>query len=365
MTFLCLVTLVVAVAGNEWFTSRHQHCIERCTAREKKGKEVYACYTVDGLNKEFRPSNQTASSRPGINDPIPSLDDDDFPWDYCTPAKSVSLEQDDPANSETIAKPVNNTQSQGGFNPGNRNDGGQGGQGGQGFNPGALATGTSIPGILCNSPCKMTNDKSYKCTYDGSNQEFYCSPDYPLERKQITSHNKLWCTGPCEPSPNNSGDMCRTLMGKDLCSRTPKFSSKGTACLSECAVWPEAQTNHLTCRISNNNSTFEACGNWDFDSTKTAALEYTHEGKVCASPCTDHDDEMLCSYVEWKADGNQDNKKSILYMMEGECGPEGDMNWTMIGIILGCVVGAIILIALVGAVVSKRSGYNRAATNAS
>jgi len=52
-------------------------------------------------------------------------------------------------------------------------------------------------------------------------------------------------------------------------------------------------------------------------------------------------------------------------MMEGECGPEGDMNWTMIGIILGCVVGAIILIALVGAVVSKRSGYNRAATNAS
>ena len=52
-------------------------------------------------------------------------------------------------------------------------------------------------------------------------------------------------------------------------------------------------------------------------------------------------------------------------MMEGECGPEGDMNWTMIAIILGCVVGAIILIALVGAVVSKRSGYYRAATNAS
>ena len=25
--------------------------IIRCTAREKKGKEVYACYTVDGLNK--------------------------------------------------------------------------------------------------------------------------------------------------------------------------------------------------------------------------------------------------------------------------------------------------------------------------
>ena len=49
-------------------------------------------------------------------------------------------------------------------------------------------------------------------------------------------------------------------------------------------------------------------------------------------------------------------------MMEGKCGPEGTMNWTMIGIILACVVGAIIAIAVVGAVVSKRSGYNRAAT---
>ena len=44
--------------------------------------------------QEFRPGNQSSStSRPGINAPIPALDDDAFPWDYCIPAKSVSLEQ--------------------------------------------------------------------------------------------------------------------------------------------------------------------------------------------------------------------------------------------------------------------------------
>ena len=50
-------------------------------------------------------------------------------------------------------------------------------------------------------------------------------------------------------------------------------------------------------------------------------------------------------------------------MMEGQCGGDGDMNWTLIGIILGSVVGAIILIALVGILISKKTGYNRAATS--
>ena len=46
-------------------------------------------------------------------------------------------------------------------------------------------------------------------------------------------------------------------------------------------------------------------------------------------------------------------------MMEGDCGPEAGMNWTLIGIILGSVVGAVLIIAVIGIVVSRRSGYNR------
>ena len=55
----------------------------------------------------------------------------------------------------------------------------------------------------------------------------------------------------------------------------------------------------------------------------------------------------------------KDAHKSTLYMMEGDCGPDAGMNWTLIGIILGSVVGAVVIIAVVGILISRRSSYNR------
>lgn len=348
------LVLVSVVQGNEWSTSRDQHCIERCEVKEKLGKEAYACYTVDGVNKEFRSSNGSfgISGRPSVNGPIPALDDDEFPWDFCTPAKSISLEQNDDPNSEPLPRPINNTNQQG-FNPGNK------GEGGSGFNAGSSEVSTSLPGVPCIGPC-MIQQSAYKCSYEGVMADFYCSPDIPLVRQQVTSHNKLWCIDRCEKI-NNGEYMCRTLVGKDSCSPNPKFSTKGTQCLTACSVWPESGHNYLACRIS--ESIFEQCGDWDIVQEKAKALEYTNDHKVCAGPCSDHDGEWLCSYAQWKTEGSKEDGKALLYMMEGECGEKTAMNWTLIGIILGCVVGAIILIAVAGIVVSKRSGYNRAATN--
>ena len=54
----------------------------------------------------------------------------------------------------------------------------------------------------------MRQQNAYKCAYEGAREDFYCSPDIPLERQQITSHNKLWCIDRCER--NTAGEyMCR------------------------------------------------------------------------------------------------------------------------------------------------------------
>jgi len=47
------VVLMVGVAqGAEWFTSRGNHCIKRCAASERDGRQTYTCPTVDGVQKE-------------------------------------------------------------------------------------------------------------------------------------------------------------------------------------------------------------------------------------------------------------------------------------------------------------------------
>jgi len=351
-----LLLLVVACAGvlvvvqaNEWATSRDQYCIERCVIKEKLGREAYVCYTVDGHNKEFRSGNRSESSRPSTDGPIPSLDNDDYPWDYCTPAKSVILEQNDDEDSEVIDGNHQHDDS----NEENK---------GSGFNPGTDASvPTSLPGVQCSGPCQKQRDRSYKCTHEGSNELFYCSPDLPLERQQITSHNKVWCLDRCRET-NTGEHVCRTLLGEDHCSPSAGFSTRQTKCISPCAVWPETNHSYLACKIT--EDVFEQCGSWDIDQRKAKALEYTQDHQVCAGPCTNVEGEMICSYAHWKLQGTDDDPKAVLYMMEGNCGPDEGMNWTTIGIIIGAVVGAIILIAVVGIVVSRKGGYNRASTNA-
>jgi len=356
-----VLLLVSLVAGNEWSTSRNQHCIERCTLREKIGRKAYVCHTVDGVNKEFRPSNGTnsVSGRPSFDGPIPSFDDDDEPWDFCTPAAAVGLETD--KTGET-PEPEEIEQGQGGFNPGNNDqvnfpdrNGGNGG----GFNAGASATQTSLENIACSGPCKKNNNGAYMCNYGGADDQFYCSPDLPLKRDQITSHNKVYCIDRCENT--NTGDhMCRTMFGKDHCSPSRGFSTKQTKCQSPCTIHPDAGHNYLSCRIDEN--TYEQCGDWEIQANNIKALEYTQDGEICAGPCKNNGGEMVCSFAEWREQESEADPKSILYMMEGDCGPEAGMNWTLIGIILGSVVGAVLIIAVIGIVVSRRSGYNRAAT---
>lgn len=77
----------------------------------------------------------------------------------------------------------------------------QGGSGGSGYN-----TGNRSP-----PPCQESSaDPAGSRTTSSTSvflrvlDNFYCSPDIPLERHQITSHNKLWCQGRCEPS--SAGD---------------------------------------------------------------------------------------------------------------------------------------------------------------
>jgi len=350
-----LTALVSCALANEWATSRDQFCIERCVLKEKKGREVYVCQTVDGVNKEFRSGNRSASSRPSMNAPIPALDNDDFPWDYCTPSHTIGLSQEDDAESEPLPRPVNKTQGGSGYNDGSDNESNFGGGG---YNSGNKVS-TSFPGVKCSGPCRKASDLAYKCVPEGSGDNFYCSPDIPLERQQITSHNKLWCMDRCEAT--NAGDhKCRTLFGYDQCSPVRGYSTKKVKCTGKCQMWPETEHNFLACKID--EFTYEPCGDWDA-SDKTEALEFTQEHKVCAGPCMDHDGEMLCTYAEWKLEGTDEDPVSILYMNEGNCGPDTGMNWTLIGIILGAVVGAVIIIGIIGVVISRKSGYRQAATN--
>merc|ERR1712212_1158244 len=111
-----LLSLVTVTQANEWETSRGQHCIERCELKKKwEGEDAYACYTVDGKNKEFRSGNRFAGSKPPIyNTPVPALDDDDFPWDYCIPAVVTKDDYKEDIHDDINLHP-DQTENQGGF----------------------------------------------------------------------------------------------------------------------------------------------------------------------------------------------------------------------------------------------------------
>ena len=49
-------------------------------------------------------------------------------------------------------------------------------------------------------------------------------------------------------------------------------------------------------------------------------------------------------------------------MKLGECGPDNKSSWTTVGIVIGCIVGALLLIGIVAFIVSRKK-YSQAATN--
>jgi len=380
-----VVTFAILAQANEWETSRGQHCIERCQLKKQwKDEDVYACYTVDGHNTEFLPSNQHESSRPNSDGPIPSLDDDDYPWDYCIPAKITALPDEDDHDKDEEEDDHNlrpdDNEDQGGFHDGDDQGGfhdgdDQGGfhdgdnQGGfhdgdnrseghdsgdSGFNPGKIEE-SSHPSHECQSSCQKNENNAFKCDIGDGHGDFYCSPDNELKREQLSSHNRLWCIDNCDDGE------CRTLFGLDKCSVNKVTSSSGAKCETECKVWPEFD-DKLTCKTGSDR--YEDCGRWETESYVTHDLEFTQDGQVCAGPCEDHDGEKMCSYVEWDKVGNEESPKSRLFLKLGACGEETSSSWYVIAIVLGAIVAAVILIAIIGLIVAKlnRRKYDQTST---
>jgi len=81
---------------------------------------------------------------------------------------------------------------------------------------------------------------------------------------------------------------------------------------------------------------------------------------VCAGPCQEVDNDLVCSYVDWV--WNKGEHVSELELSLGECGPHSKSTWTTVGIVIGCIVAALLLIGLVAFIVSRRK-YSQAATN--
>ena len=59
---------------------------------------------------------------------------------------------------------------------------------------------------------------------------------------------------------------------------------------------------------------------------------------------------------------SKDENVGELELSLGECGPHSKSTWTTVGIVIGCIVAALLLIGLVAFIVSRRK-YSQAATN--
>ena len=77
--------------------------------------------------------------------------------------------------------------------------------GDSGFNPGKIEE-SSHPDHECQSSCRKNKNNAFKCNI-GIHGDFYCSPDNKLNRKQLSSNNRLWCIDDCD-----SKGHCRLVM---------------------------------------------------------------------------------------------------------------------------------------------------------
>jgi len=343
---LVVVVLIVgSVQGAEWMTSGSNHCIERCRPGTRKELDgVLWCPVVDGVSTEHRAA--TESGRPSAHE------EEKYKWDYCTPATVESLEGGDgftePVEAVVLPERVNRTRRQTG--------------GGSGyFNPGTAGNiASSLDGINCAGPCTENFGGKYNCDVPGNNpNNFFCSPNAPLKREQLTSHNKLWCISDCLRGSGDEYYECKTLFGYDRCSPQGDRSASGKTCFSPCQPSYESDHHHYQCYTDEMKEQLEDCGYWYVAGVKKDALEYTNDDQVCAGPCLEQDSDLVCSYVDWE--WNEDEKISNLEMSLGSCGPDQKMGWTTIGIIIGCVVAAVLIIALIVFFVSRRK-YSQAAT---
>ena len=79
------------------------------------------------------------------------------------------------------------------------------------YNPGSdVLVQSSLPGVYCGGPCRQHSGNKTQCPLvEGGKDMLYCSKALSLERKQISSHNRLWCTGPCIKNQGDDYYKCR------------------------------------------------------------------------------------------------------------------------------------------------------------
>jgi len=345
-TVLVLVGMLGVALGSEWLTSGGNHCTEKCKIGKRKDvEEVFWCPVVDGLSLEHKP---VASSRPSVQE-SKIEEEDKIKWDYCTPAPVAGITEEDSAQEFVPAEtlPANITRKKR-----------QAGSGGN-FNPGRdVIVASSKPGVDCVGPCTQQSDAKTQCNVsEDGKQQFYCSKRTSLDRIQISSQNKLWCTGPCIKSAGDEYYQCKTLFGKDRCSPSQDRSASGDSCTSAC----KKDGNHYKCHTDEIMTKLADCGFWNHPKADMKSLEYTVENQVCASPCAELDGNLMCSFVEWE--WKSDLKTANLELRMGSCdhNAKNGTNWTIVGVIIGCLVVAIVVIVVVAGVVKKKK-YSPAAT---
>jgi len=352
ISLLLFVTVPGLSQGAEWRTSGSKHCIERCHTGTRKGLDsVLWCKAVDGVAKEHKPSE---SGRPSAHEDDEVEEEDRYLWDYCTPATVDTIEGgeifDEGVEAVVVPERVDRRK---------RQIGGSGGN----FNPGTVGqkAASSLAGVNCEGECKENFGGKYKCDVaNGPPNNFFCSPEVPLARQQLSSHNKLWCISECVKGSSADYYECRTLYGYDRCSPQGDRSSTGSVCESPCQANMRSEKHHYQCITNTTTGYLEDCGYWYLSGAEKEALQYTQDDKVCAGPCQEVDNELVCSYVDWV--WNENTNVGELEMKLGECGPDNKSSWTTVGIVIGCIVGALLLIGIVAFIVSRKK-YSQAATN--
>ena len=149
--------------------------------------------------------------------------------------------------------------------------------------------------------------------------------------------------------------------GLDQCSPGRNKTVTGERCTSQCRE-EEGGHGHYKCSTSSSSDAADShhCGNWEVSEEHRSALEYDDQGRVCAGPCLERDGDLVCTVVQWAWD--QGSQRAQLETTFGYCGASKGSMARTIGIVVGCLAAAVLIIVIVAVVMWKNKGYFRANT---
>ena len=145
--------------------------------------------------------------------------------------------------------------------------------------------------------------------------------------------------------------------GLDQCSPGRNKTVTGERCSSQCR---EEEGGHRHYKCSTYQGDSHHCGNWEVSEEHQMALEYDDQDRVCAGPCQERDGDLVCTVVQWAWD--QDSQQAQLETTFGYCGASKGNTARTIGIVVGCLAAAVLIIVIVAFVMAKNKGYFRANT---